>query len=187
MVYQCDEKDKCLNPSETALSDVNLAHQIYLAMQHYRDSLANRNIKLVSDDEITMLATISSLPLLKLSELAASPRIIGFSDGMLETFAQVAAYEAILTAVGQLTEDVNAAVSSSSAKSTKTQVTEYALELQARCQTLRNELLNREKLMAEKVSRVSELLSYISHLQRTIYGDSAIEALSALPGSGLNP
>lgn len=106
---------------------------------------------------------------------------------MLETFAQVAAYEAILTAVGQLTEDVNAAVSSSSAKSTKTQVTEYALELQARCQALRNELLNREKLMAEKVSRVSELLSYISHLQRTIYGDSAIEALSALPGSGLNP
>lgn len=187
VVYQCDEKDKCLNPSETALSDVNLAHQIYLAMQHYRDSLANRNIKLVSDDEITMLATISSLPLLKLSELAASPRIIEFSDGMLETFAQVAAYEAILTAVGQLTEDVNAAVSSSSAKSTKTQVTEYALELQARCQTLRNELLNREKLMAEKVSRVSELLSYISHLQRTIYGDSAIEALSALPGSGLNP
>lgn len=81
VVYQCDEKDKCLNPSETALSDVNLAHQIYLAMQHYRDSLANRNIKLVSDDEITMLATISSLPLLKLSELAASPASSGFPTG----------------------------------------------------------------------------------------------------------
>lgn len=185
-VYKCDEKDKCLNPTESVLSDVNLAHLIYTAMVNYRNSLSQRNVKAVTDEEITMLASISSLPLLKIAEAAASPRIIGFSDGMLETFAQVAAYEAILTAVGQLTDDVNLAVSSSSAQSANSQVTEYAKELQSRCRSLKAELLSREQVMAEKVSRVSELLSYISHLQRTIYGDSAVEVLSTLPGSGLN-
>ena len=40
--------------------------------------------------------------------------------------------------------------------------------------------------MSGRVSEVSSLLSYISHLQRTIYGDSAIEALSTMPGSGIS-
>lgn len=119
------------------------------------------------------------------AEAVAAARMINFSDGMLQTFAQVAAYEAILTAVGQLTEDAKSVVSSSSAKSANSQATEYAQTLVARCDVLRAELLSREKVMSGRVSQVSSLLSYISHLQRTIYGDSAIEALSTMPGSGI--
>ena len=185
VVYKCDEKDKCLNPTRTTYSDVNLNNQIYKAMTNYRSSLVYRDVSRVTAEEMTMLATISSLPLLKLAELAASPRMINFSDGMLQTFAQVAAYEAILTAVGQLTEDAKSVVSSSSAKSANSQATEYAQTLVARCDVLRAELLSREKVMSGRVSQVSSLLSYISHLQRTIYGDSAIEALSTMPGSGI--
>lgn len=186
VVYKCDEKDKCLNPTRTTYSDVNLNNQIYKAMTNYRSSLVYRDVSRVTAEEMTMLATISSLPLLKLAELAASPRMINFSDGMLQTFAQVAAYEAILTAVGQLTEDAKSVVSSSSAKSANSQATEYAQTLVARCDVLRAELLSREKVMSSRVSQVSSLLSYISHLQRTIYGDSAIEALSTMPGSGIS-
>lgn len=186
VVYKCDEKDKCLNPTRTTYSDVNLNNQIYKAMTNYRSSLVYRDVSRVTAEEMTMLATISSLPLLKLAELAASPRMINFSDGMLQTFAQVAAYEAILTAVGQLTEDAKSVVSSSSAKSANNQATEYAQTLVARCDVLRAELLSREKVMSGRVSQVSSLLSYISHLQRTIYGDSAIEALSTMPGSGIS-
>ena len=185
VVYKCDEKDKCLNPTRTTYSDVNLNNQIYKAMTNYRSSLVYRDVSRVTAEEMTMLATISSQPLLKLAELAASPRMINFSDGMLQTFAQVAAYEAILTAVGQLTEDAKSVVSSSSAKSANNQATEYAQTLVARCDVLRAELLSREKVMSGRVSQVSSLLSYISHLQRTIYGDSAIEALSTMPGSGI--
>lgn len=186
VVYKCDEKDKCLNPTRTTYSDVNLNNQIYKAMTNYRSSLVYRDVSRVTAEEMTMLATISSLPLLKLAELAASPRMINFSDGMLQTFAQVAAHEAILTAVGQLTEDAKSVVSSSSAKSANSQATEYAQTLVARCDVLRAELLSREKVMSSRVSQVSSLLSYISHLQRTIYGDSAIEALSTMPGSGIS-
>lgn len=186
VVYKCDEKDKCLNPTRTTYIDVNLNNQIYKAMTNYRSSLVYRDVSRVTAEEMTMLATISSLPLLKLAELAASPRMINFSDGMLQTFAQVAAYEAILTAVGQLTEDAKSVVSSSSAKSANNQATEYAQTLVARCDVLRAELLSREKVMSGRVSQVSSLLSYISHLQRTIYGDSAIEALSTMPGSGIS-
>ena len=168
VVYKCDEKDKCLNPTRTIYSDVNLNNQIYKAMTNYRSSLVYRDVSRVTAEEMTMLATISSLPLLKLAELAASPRMINFSDGMLQTFAQVAAYEAILTAVGQLTEDAKSVVSSSSAKSANSQATEYAQTLVARCDVLRAELLSREKVMSGRVSQVSSLLSYISHLDHPL-------------------
>ena len=39
VVYKCDEKDKCLNPTRTTYRDVNLTNQIYKAMTNYRSSL----------------------------------------------------------------------------------------------------------------------------------------------------
>ena len=111
--------------------------------------------------------------------------MINFSDGMLQTFAQVAAYEAILTAVGQLTEDAKSVVSSSSAKSANSQATEYAQTLVARCDVLRAELLSREKVMSGRVSQSRVSFPTSLTFTRTIYGDSAIEALSTMPGSGI--
>ena len=44
VVYKCDEKDKCLNPTRTTYSDVNLNNQIYKAMTNYRSSLVYRDV-----------------------------------------------------------------------------------------------------------------------------------------------
>lgn len=47
VVYKCDEKDKCLNPTRTIYSDVNLNNQIYKAMTNYRSSLVYRDVSYV--------------------------------------------------------------------------------------------------------------------------------------------
>lgn len=48
VVYKCDEKDKCLNPTRTIYSDVNLNNQIYKAMTNYRSSLVYRDVSRVT-------------------------------------------------------------------------------------------------------------------------------------------
>lgn len=185
VVYRCDEEKACLHPERVKADDINLTHAVFEAMLHYRQSLTNRNPALVSDREMVMLGTISSLPLLRIVELAASPRIVSFSDGMMASFAQVAAYEAILTAVSQLADDVRLAVTSSAGRNVNKHTLEHASRIEARLSDLKAELSARESVMAERMSRVTDIINHISHLNRAIYGDAAIEALHQLPGGGL--
>ena len=185
-VYSCDESKRCLNITKKQTDDINLAHVINKAMRDYRESLIQRKASLVKDEQLTMLATISSLPLLRVVELSASPRVMSFSDSMLNTLSQVAAYEAIITAVTQLANDIDIAVNSSAGKTVNQHALEHAKTISDRLAKLRIDLHDREKVIATRMQRVTDLMSQFEHFNRTIYGDAAVDALNTLPGGGLS-
>lgn len=185
-IYSCDESKKCLNITKKQADDINLAHVINKALVDYRESIVTRDPNKVTNDQLVMLATISSLPLLRIGELAASPRVLSFSDSMLSTLSQVAAYEAILTAVAQLANDVDQAINSSTGKNVNQHALEHAKAISARLAFLRNELRNCEEVIALRMQRVTSLMSQFEHYNRTIYGDAAVDALNTLPGGGLS-
>ena len=100
--------------------------------------------------------------------------------------SQVAAYEAILTAVAQLANDVDQTINSSTGKNVNQHALEHAKTISARLAFLRNELRNCEEVIALRMQRVTSLMSQFEHYNRTIYGDAAVDALNTLPGGGLS-
>lgn len=183
-VYRCDETDQCLNPARGESGDINLSHAVYEAMLRYRSSLVNRDPKVVTDDDLSLLAGISSIPLMKLVELSASPRLFRFSDAYLQTYAQAAAYEGLLSAVSQLAADLSLAVRGSSARHANAMTAAHAEKLEQRLADLTADLRQREKIIAARMSLVNAFLAEVSHLSRAIYGEAAAETLSGLPSGG---
>ena len=184
LIYRCDETEKCLNPTRGESGDINLTHAIYQAMLRYRQSLVERDPKIVKDGDLPLLIGISSIPLMNLVEISASPRLLGFSDAYLQTYAQAAAYEGLLTAVAQLASDLKTAVSSSSGRDANDMTHKHAELIESRLTDLLADLRQREQAIVSRMSRVNAFLAEVSHLRRVVYGDAAAEALTVLPAGG---
>lgn len=177
-VYRCDDEDRCLHPTKVTSSDLNIANAIYTAMVNYRNALLQRNPDGVTQEEMTILATISSLPLLNLVELSASPRIVGFSDLYLQSYAQAAAYEAILAALTQLSVDIRRLVSGSSARQVNRFSAEHAKNIETRLANLLEEMHAQELVIAERMQRMNSFWQQIEHMNRIVYGNPASDMIA---------
>lgn len=183
-VYRCDTEDRCLNPTLTETTDLNLSAALYSAMVHYRQSLLERNPSLVSEEELQHMAVISSIPLLAFVELTATPQAVSFSDSFMETYAEAAAYEAILAALSSLTEEVQQLVTGGG-KDVNTIQAQYAKDLEARVHELTADIRRREGLLTNRMSRVADFIDEVSHLRRTLYGKEADTFYGKLPAGNL--
>lgn len=171
----CDEPQKCLNPAESTASPVNLVREIHSAAEKYRKSLVSRNRAEVTEKELTLLANISSLPLLSLIEASASSRIPAAGASLLKLYSEAAAYEGLTTALRGLAEDVRRLVAGSSARSANTRMAEHAKKLESRLALLLEELRGHEARLYEAMSRAQSYSAQAAHIERSVYGRSAIE------------
>ena len=185
-VYRCDDDEKCLNPTRVQAADLNIANAIYTAMLKYRNALVQRKADGITEDEMKMLATISSLPLLNLVELSASPRIIGFSETYLETYAQAAAFEAILAALTQLSVDLKGIAAGSSARDANRHTAYHAALINDRLNHLMDEMHAQEQNIALRMERMTGFWEVVEHMNRIVYGNPASDMLTGLaaPGAG---
>lgn len=170
-VYRCDTDERCLHPTLTTQTDRNLAATIYEAMKHYQRSLKERNPALVTDEELQTLADISTLPLLNFVEVASSPLAVGYSESFMETYAEAAAYEALLTATHALMDELHQIIGGSGKTLTAVQI-EYAKTLENRVATLTDALAQKEQLLANKLSQVADFIREVEHLRRVVYGEA---------------
>ncbi len=69
------------------------------AASNYRLSILERNPYLVSEDDLMLLATSTTIPLIRLINTTASKRFLGFSQDLLAVYVEAAAYEAIIRAM----------------------------------------------------------------------------------------
>jgi conjugative transfer pilus assembly protein TraH len=182
-VYRCDTSEKCLNPSRRHAEDINLTYAIFQAMLRVRNSLRERNPSLAREQDYQLLSAISPLPLLRLVELSASPRLIGFSDAYLQIFAQAAAYDALLSALSQMSDDIRIAATSAPARNANSIVLKHAELIERRLAELTADLRARESVIAERMSRVNAFLTEIEHISKAVYGDTALDALSGIPSA----
>ena len=185
-VYKCDDDEQCLNPTRVAATDLNIANAIYTAMRKYHIALVQRKADGITEEEMKMLATISSLPLLNLVELSASPRMVGFAESYLQTYAQAAAYEAVLAALTQLSVDLKRIVAGSSARDANRFAAEHAREIDARIADLMEEMHAQEVNIAQRMQRMSAFWEQVEHMNRIVYGNPASDLLTSLaaPSAG---
>ena len=179
----CDEPVKCLSPKEVSDRPVNLVRKIWLAADHYRQSLISRNPAQVTDAEIVLLANISSIPLLSLIEASASPRIPAASASMTALFAEAAAHEALTTALMGLADDVRRVVAGSSARSANAFAAKNAERLEARLSAILADLHARSNRLHEAMARAQSYAAQARHIERSIWGRAAVDRAMTFPGA----
>ncbi len=165
-----DDDDKCLTVAKTSLDDINLPNQFMQAAANYRLSILSRDPSLVSKDELMLLATSTTIPLIRLINATTSQRYLGFSQDILAVYVEAAAYEAIIRAMDRLALDIKAAASSSSASQTGKIASEHLKQIEDRIDEVRKDLAMRSDAVFQQMSRAHSFVTQIEHLERSVKG-----------------
>lgn len=184
-LWVCDEGRRCLAPAKETVQSANLAYRIHAAAKHYQQALLARSRSLVKEDELALLANISSVPILGLIEASASLKVAALSDDFLRIFSEAAAWEAVGNAVESLAAEIRLAVSSSSAKGANAVSAEHAARLTARIEAVQTELRGRQRKLYEAMAKAQQYAAMAAQIERAVFGRAAIEAAERLPGRPL--
>ncbi len=171
---RCTNQDTlCLNPQTSALDDINLTNRFWVAAKNYQNSILERNPALFTDEQRLLLATATTIPLLRIVNAVTSRRYVGFSEDILRVYVEAAAYEAIVRALEQLTFDIDRAISASSA-TTATMINEkHARDIQARLARVRADLNARADKIYQQMNRTHTFIQQVEHLERSLLGNAA--------------
>lgn len=171
---RCANNDTlCLSPQRTTLDDVNLTNRFWVAAKHYQSSILDRNPALFTDDERLLLATATTIPLLRIVNAVTTRRYLGFSEDILRVYVEAAAYEAIVRALEQLTYDIDRAITASSATTVNTLNEKHAREIQTRLQHVREDLASRADKIYQQMNRTHSFIQQVEHLERSLLGNAA--------------
>ena len=170
----CPVKDtKCLYPERTAIDDINLTYRLWEAATNYRHSLLSRDPTRVTEEDILLLGSVSSIPLIKLINTVTTRRYAGFSEDILRVYIEAAAYEAIVRALDQLTIDIEKVITSASGAQANTINAEHVKRISARIADVRIDLASRSDKIYQQMSRARSFMEQIEHIERSLLGNVA--------------
>lgn len=171
--WQCATKDTlCLYPERVALDDMNLTYEMWQAAKRYQRALLERNADLITDDDVLLLGSVSTVPLIRLINAATTRRYVGFSEDILRVYVEAAAFEAIIRALDQLTIDIQKAVSSSSSAQLNSLNEKHVRLIQARIESVREDLGTRADKIYQQMSRTNSFIEQVEHIERSLLGNA---------------
>ena len=183
-VYRCDETKKCLKPVEDETSDLDLTARVYGLLSGYVRAIASRTETIPNEADLAALAGMTSLPILRIAELAAHPRFQHVGERMLQTYSELVAWEIVIAAVKNLTHEVTheveTAVTGSAARGAAKRNDEHAARILARLAIIREGLAEEEGALLERLTAATNFAQSLEHIERSLYGQSAARMISTL-------
>lgn len=175
-----DRDDRCLTVKKTTLDEVNLPYEFMKAASNYRNSILRRDPNLVSEADMLLLASSSTIPLIRLINATASHRYLGFSQDIMRIYVEAAAFEAVIRAMDRLSLDIKAAASASSASQTGVIAAEHLKVIEARIDEVRKDIASRSDAVFQQMSRAHSFITQIEHLERSVKGALAADLAANL-------
>ena len=170
----CPTKDvKCLYPERVALDDINLTHRLWEAATNYRQSLLSRDPSRVTEEDVLLLGSTSSIPLIRLINTLSIHRYAGFSEDILRVYVEAASYEAIVRALDQLTIDIEKVITGASGAQANAINAEHVKRISARIASVRLDLASRSDRIYQQMSRARSFMEQIEHIERSLMGNAA--------------
>ena len=179
-VYRCDETKKCLTPVEDETSDLDLTARVYGLLSGYVRAIASRTETIPNEADLAALAGMTSLPILRIAELAAQPRFQHVGERMLQTYSELVAWEIVIAAVKNLTHEVETAVTGSAARGAAKRNDEHAARILARLAIIREGLAAEEGALLERLTAATNFAQSLEHIERSLYGQSAARMITTL-------
>lgn len=170
----CPTKDtKCLYPERVAMDDINLTHRLWEAATNYRQALLSRDASRLSEDDVLLLGSVSSIPLIRLINTVTTHRYAGFSEDLLRVYLEAASYEAIVRALDQLTLDIEKVITSASGAQANAINADHVRRISARIASVRLDLASRSDRIYQQMSRAQSFMEQIEHIERSLLGNTA--------------
>ncbi len=170
----CPTKDtKCLYPERVAMDDINLTHRLWEAASNYRQALLSRDASRLSEDDVLLLGSVSSIPLIRLINTVTTHRYAGFSEDLLRVYVEAASYEAIVRALDQLTLDIEKVITSASGAQANAINADHVRRISARIASVRLDLASRSDRIYQQMSRAQSFMEQIEHIERSLLGNTA--------------
>lgn len=170
----CPTKDtKCLYPERVAMDDINLTRRLWEAATNYRQALLSRDASRLSEDDVLLLGSVSSIPLIRLINTVTTHRYAGFSEDLLRVYVEAASYEAIVRALDQLTLDIEKVITSASGAQANAINADHVRRISSRIASVRLDLASRSDRIYQQMSRAQSFMEQIEHIERSLLGNTA--------------
>lgn len=178
----CDEAKRCLSPERKPMYDTDLVAELKEAADHYLTALKNRDASLVTDDEMLFLASVSSVPLLRILNLASVARYEGLATDIVNTYVEAAAYEALVGALEALTSDIRRVMGSSSATTLSAEHAKHVKALVLRISDVEESLALRRDKVVQAMNRAAAFVTQLEHIERSLKSNAALDETELTQG-----
>lgn len=180
---ECTEAERCLTVTQTEMAEMSLVDAMKTAAKNYRRAIKERNADLVTANDLYVLAGMSSVPMLKVLNLASVSVYGGLADDLINVYAEAAAYDAIIKAVEGLSADLKRAVASSSAASLTKEHLRHAEKLAERLAAIERALYERSDRLSQEMVRAAGILTQLEHVERALRTNDATLLQRTLPAA----
>lgn len=178
----CDETKRCLSPERKPMYDTDLVAELKEAADHYLTALKSRDASLVTDDEMLFLASVSSVPLLRILNLASVARYEGLAADIVNTYVEAAAYEALVGALEALTSDIRRVMGSSSATTLSAEHAKHVKALVLRISDVEESLALRRDKVVQAMNRAAAFVTQLEHIERSLKSNAALDETELTQG-----
>lgn len=178
----CDEAKRCLAPERKPLYDTDLVAELKEAADHYLTALKSRDASLVTDDEMLFLASVSSVPFLRILNLASVARYEGLAADIVNTYVEAAAYEALVGALEALTSDIRRVMGSSSATTLSAEHTKHVKALVLRISDVEESLALRRDKVVQAMNRAAAFVTQLEHIEKSLKSNAALDVTELTEG-----
>lgn len=178
----CDEAKRCLSPERKPMYDTDLVAELKEAADHYLTALKSRDASLVTDDEMLFLASVSSVPLLRILNLASVARYEGLAADIVNTYVEAAAYEALVGALEALTSDIRRVMGSSSATTLSAEHAKHVKALVLRISDVEESLALRRDKVVQAMNRAAAFVTQLEHIERSLKSNAALDETELTQG-----
>ena len=178
----CDEAKRCLSPERKPMYDTDLVAELKEAADHYLTALKSRDASLVTDDEMLFLASVSSVPLLRILNLASVARYEGLAADIVNTYVEAAAYEALVGALEALTSDIRRVMGSSSATTLSAEHAKHVKAIVLRISDVEESLALRRDKVVQAMNRAAAFVTQLEHIERSLKSNAALDETELTQG-----
>lgn len=178
----CDEAKRCLSPERKPMYDTDLVAELKEAADHYLTALKSRDASLVTDDEMLFLASVSSVPLLRILNLASVARYEGLAADIVNTYVEAAAYEALVGALEALTSDIRRVMGSSSSTTLSAEHAKHVKALVLRISDVEESLALRRDKVVQAMNRAAAFVTQLEHIEKSLKSNAALDVTELTEG-----
>jgi len=184
-LYSCAaDTVACLTRSEVNPSDVSFAYRVFITAIDYRMSIVTRDPSRVNPTDLYMIATATSIPLLRIVNATAYNRFGGFSEDLIRVYSEAVAYEMLLNFIDQMATETNRVVSSGGDSALSALVREKANEILRQLDRIRSKARTESQRVYLKMNTSASFISQVEHIERSLRGNLAADLAANMSFSG---
>jgi conjugative transfer pilus assembly protein TraH len=176
--YTCPDTVRCLEPQEADYNDVSLARRVSVAAKAYADSIRLRDPSLATPTDRFILASASSIPMLRIINSVGLRRYKDFGDNIMDIFSEAVAYELVLRFMDDMAINAKKAIYDKQTNGNSSRIREHAQVLLARIESTKQEIRQGSEEIQMRVARASSLIQVVEHFDRALASNLATDLAS---------